>query len=51
MAFYFVQDLTLKKYCTFKVDIKNKKNKKPEKVPTSLNVEDLVDYQLPGVKF
>ncbi len=28
MGFYFMNDLTLKKYCTFKTDIKNKKNKK-----------------------
>lgn len=51
MAFYFMNDLTLKKYCTFKSDIKNKKDKKPLTNPVYLNVEDLIDYELPGVKF
>ena len=51
MAFYFVDDFTLVKYCTFKHDIKQKKTKRPIISPVYLNVEDLIDYELPGVKF
>jgi hypothetical protein len=51
MSFYFVNDIMLVKYCTFKADLKNKKNKKPSKEPVYLNVEDLIDYESPGAKF
>ena len=44
MKFYFVDDVSLRKYCTFKGDIKNKAQKKPKISPVHLNVEDLVDY-------
>ena len=51
MAFYFVDDITLIKYCTFKCDTKKKKSKKPSTNAVYLNVEDLIDYELPGVQF
>ena len=51
MAFHFVDDITLINYCTFKSDTKKKKSKKPNASPVYLNVEDLIDYELPGVQF
>ena len=51
MAFYFVDDITLINYCTFKSDTKKKKSKKPNSGAVHLNVEDLIDYELPGVQF
>lgn len=51
VPFYFKNDITLTDYVTSKVNLKAKQNRKPKEAPTFLDMQDLVDYELPGVVF
>lgn len=51
MAFYFKDDIYLSQYCTMKEDMKHKISRIPKDNRVYLNVQDLVDYEVPGAKF
>lgn len=51
MKFFFKNDVTLAQHCTMKCDLKSKLSRMPKDNPVYLNVQDLADYQAPGVKF
>lgn len=51
MAFYFKNDLSLAQYCTMKSDLKTKICRMPTENRVYLDIQDLVDYEVPGSTF